>query len=110
MRADLAVGESGLDRGVHRAFELLDLISFFTADEGRETRAHAIERGTTPWRQAAKVLTDLQPGCIRAEVVPWDVLVDAGGYAGARDRGALRLEGRDYAVRDGDVVTVRFTP
>jgi hypothetical protein len=54
--------------------------------------------------------SDIQRGFVRAEVVSWDQLVGAGGYAGARDRGTLRLEGRDYVVQDGDVITVRFTP
>jgi ribosome-binding ATPase len=56
------------------------------------------------------VHSDMQRGFVRAEVVPWDELVDAGGYSGARDRGTLRVEGRGYVVADGDVVTVRFTP
>jgi ribosome-binding ATPase len=110
MRADLGTAESGLGRVVRGAFELLDLISFFTADTGREARAHAIPRGTTAWGAAGKVHTDMQRGFVRAEIVPWDALVDAGGYAGARDRGELRLEGRDYAVADGDVLTIKFTP
>jgi hypothetical protein len=54
--------------------------------------------------------SDIQRGFVRAEVVSWHQLVDAGGYAGARDRGTLRVEGRDYVVQDGDVITVRFTP
>jgi ribosome-binding ATPase len=110
MREDLGAPESGLGRVIRGAFELLDLISFFTADGGREARAHAIERGSTAWDAAGKVHSDIQRGFIRAEVVPWDALVDAGGYAGARDRGTLRLEGRDYVVADGDVITVRFSP
>jgi len=110
MRAELGLRESGLARLIRAAFELLELISFFTADEGREARAHAVERGTTAWEGAGKVHTDMQRGFVRAEVVAWDELVAAGGYAGARERAALRLEGRDYVLRDGDVVTVRFTP
>lgn len=110
MREELGTPESGLDRVVRGAFELLDLISFFTAGEGKEARAHAIERGTTAWGAAGKIHTDIQRGFVRAEVVAWDALIDAGGYGGARDRGTLRLEGRDYAMRDGDVMTVKFTP
>jgi ribosome-binding ATPase YchF (GTP1/OBG family) len=92
------------------AFELLDLISFFTADAGREARAHAIRRGSSAWEAAGQIHTDMQRGFVRAEVVPWRRLVEAGGYAGARDRGVLRLEGRDYAVADGDVLTIKFSP
>jgi ribosome-binding ATPase len=110
MREELGAPESGLDRVIRAAFELLHLISFFTGDGGKEARAYAIERGTTAWGAAGKIHTDFQRGFVRAEVVAWDALVEAGGYAGARDRGTLRLEGRDYAVRDGDVLTVKFTP
>jgi GTP-binding protein YchF len=110
MREELGAPESGLTRVIRAAFELLDLISFFTAGEGKEARAHAIERGTTAWGAAGKVHTDIQRGFVRAEVAAWDALVEAGGYAGARDRGTLRLEGRDYEMRDGDVMTVKFTP
>ena len=110
MREELGAGESGLARVIRAAFELLELIAFFTAGEGKEARAHAIERGTTAWGAAGKIHTDIQKGFVRAEVVAWDELVGAGGYAGARERGTLRLEGRDYAMRDGDVMTVKFTP
>ena len=110
MRAELGVAESGLALVIRGAFELLDLISFFTAGEGKEARAHAVAKGTTAWGAAGKVHTDIQRGFVRAEVVPWNELVDVGGYAGARERGTLRLEGRDYRVTDGDVITVRFTP
>jgi len=110
MREDLDVTESGLERIIKGAFELLRLISFFTAGEGKEARAHAIPAGTTAWQAAGKIHTDIQRGFVRAEVVPWDVLVESGGYAGARDRGALRLEGRDYVMTDGDVITIKFTP
>jgi GTP-binding protein YchF len=110
MREELGAPESGLTTVIRGAFELLDLISFFTAGEAKEARAHAIERGTTAWGAAGKIHSDIQRGFVRAEVVGWDELVDAGGYAGARDRGTLRLEGRDYVMRDGDVMTVKFTP
>jgi GTP-binding protein YchF len=109
MREDLGVAESGLVRIIKRAFELLRLISFFTAGEGTEARAHAVPEGTTAWQAAGKIHTDIQRGFVRAEVVPWHVLVEAGGYGGARDRGALRLEGRDYRMADGDVITIKFT-
>jgi ribosome-binding ATPase len=110
MRDELGVPESGLQLVVREAFALLHLIQFFTAGEAKEARAHAIERGTTAWQAAGEVHTDIQRGFVRAEVVPWNELVDAGGYAGARERGTLRLEGRDYKMQDGDVITVKFTP
>jgi len=110
MREELGVPGSSLQLVVREAFALLDLIQFFTAGEAKEARAHAIERGTTAWGAAGKVHTDIQRGFVRAEVVPWNELVDAGGYAGARERGTLRLEGRDYKMADGDVITVKFTP
>ncbi len=110
MRDDLGVPEAGLEQVIRAAFELLEQISFFTAGEEKEARAHAIERGTTAWGAAGKIHSDIQRGFVRAEVVGWDELVDAGGYGGARERGTLRLEGRDYVMRDGDVITVKFTP
>jgi GTP-binding protein YchF len=109
MREEMGAPESGLATVIRGAFELLDLISFYTAGEAKEARAYAIERGTTAWGAAGKIHTDIQRGFVRAEVASADELVDAGGYAGARDRGKLRLEGRDYEMRDGDVMTVRFT-
>ena len=109
MRAELGLGEPGLARVVRAAFELLGLISFFTADPGREARAHAIRAGTTAAEAAGEIHTDMQRGFVRAEVVRWDALVEASGWPGARERAALRLEGRDYRVADGDVMHVRFT-
>jgi ribosome-binding ATPase len=110
MRADLGGSESGLERVVHAAFALLELISFFTADRDREARAYAIRNGTSAWEAAGEIHTDIQRGFVRAEVVAWDELVAAGGYAGARDIGRLRSEGRDYRLRDGEVFHVKFTP
>ena len=110
MREELGAGESGLSRVIRASFELLELISFYTAGEDKEARAHAIERGTTAWGAAGKIHTDIQRGFVRAEVVPSEVLIETGGYAGARERGVQRLEGRDYVMRDGDVITVKFTP
>jgi len=110
MRADLGVAESGLHRVVRGAFELLELLAFFTAGEAKPAQSWHLRRGLTAWHAAGEIHSDIQKGFVRAEVIGWDALVDAGGYAGARDRGTLRLEGRDYAMRDGDVLTVKFTP
>ena len=110
MRQDLGGGESGLATVVREAWKLLGLISFFTAGEGKEGRAWAIERGTLARPAAGKIHTDIQKGFVAAEVVPWKDLVDTGGYTAAREQAKLRIEGRDYEVQDGDVITVRFTP
>ena len=110
MRADLGLTESSLQRVVGGAFSLLDLIAFFTAGEDKPAQSWHLRRGRSAWHAAGEIHSDIQRGFVRAEVVGWEELVDAGGYAGARDRGTLRLEGRDYAMVDGDVITVKFTP
>jgi ribosome-binding ATPase len=108
LRGELGVPEAGLAVVIRAAFDLLGLISFFTAGEDKEAVAHALERGSSAWDAAGKVHTDIQKRFVRAEVVGWQELVDAGGYAGARDRGLLRTEGRDYPMADGEVITIRF--
>jgi len=110
MRAELGVSESGLERVVREAFALLDLIAFFTAGEAKPAQSWHLRRGLTAWHAAGEIHSDIQKGFVRAEVIGWRELVDAGGYAGARERGTLRLEGRDYVMADGDVITVKFTP
>jgi len=110
MRADLGLSQTGLQRVVGGAFSLLDLISFFTAGEDKPAQSWHLKRGATAWHAAGEIHSDIQRGFVRAEVIGWQELVDAAGYAGARDRGTLRLEGRDYGMRDGDVLTVKFTP
>jgi ribosome-binding ATPase YchF (GTP1/OBG family) len=110
MRADLGIAESGLQRVVHGAFALLDLIAFFTAGEDKPAQSWHLRRGLSAWHAAGQIHSDIQRGFVRAEVIGWHELVDSGGYAGARDRGTLRLEGRDYVMADGDVITVKFTP
>jgi hypothetical protein len=110
MRADLGLSESGLQTVVRAAFSLLALVAFFTAGEDKPAQSWHLRRGLSVWHAAGQIHSDIQRGFVRAEVVSWDALVDAGGYAGARERAALRLEGRDYVVADGDVITVKFTP
>ena len=109
MRADLGVGESGLQRVVRGAFSLLDELAFFTVGQGKRAQSWHLRRGLTAWHAAGEIHSDIQKGFVRAEVIPWDKLVEAGGYGGARDVGALRLEGRDYVMQDGDVITVKHT-
>ena len=110
MRTELGVSESGLERVVREAFALLELIAFFTAGEGKPAQSWHLRDGLTAWHAAGEIHSDIQKGFVRAEVIGWSELVDAGGYAGARERGSLRLEGRDYPMRDGDVITVKFAP
>jgi GTP-binding protein YchF len=110
MREEMGVGDSGLHRVVAGAFGLLDLIAFFTAGEDKPAQSWHMRRGLTAWHAAGQIHSDIQRGFVRAEVIGWEALVEAGGYSGARDRGVLRLEGRDYAMADGDVITVKFTP
>jgi GTP-binding protein YchF len=108
MRAELGISESGLARVVRGAFDLLELIAFFTAHAGKEATARTVRAGATAWDAAGRVHTDFQQRFIRAEVIAWDVLVEAGGYGPARERGLLRTEGRNYVVADGDVITIKI--
>jgi ribosome-binding ATPase len=110
MREELGVSESGLQRVVREAFALLRLIAFFTAGEAKPAQSWHLRDGLTAWHAAGEIHSDIQKGFVRAEVIGWKELVDAGGYSGGRDRGTLRLEGRDYVMADGDVITVKFTP
>ncbi len=110
MREDLGLAESSLQTVVRGAFSLLELVAFFTAGEDKPAQSWHLRRGLSVWHAAGLIHSDIQRGFVRAEIVSWDALRDVGGYAGARDRGTLRLEGRDYVVSDGDVITVKFTP
>jgi ribosome-binding ATPase YchF (GTP1/OBG family) len=100
-------GPSALDEVVRRLTESLDLITFFTAGE-KETRAWTLRRGETALDAAESIHSDIARGFIRAEVVRWDQLLDAGSHAEAARRGQQRLEGKTYVVEDGDVLNVRF--
>ena len=102
-------GASALDDVVRRLFAALDLVTFFTAGD-TETRAWTLRRGGTALDAAATVHTDIARGFIRAEVIRWDDLVAAGSHAEAARKGLERLEGKTYAVEDGDVLNVRFSP
>jgi ribosome-binding ATPase YchF (GTP1/OBG family) len=100
-------GPAALDEVVRRLFEALGLITFFTAGE-KEARGWTLRQGQSALDAAGTIHTDIARGFIRAEVVRWDDLVDAGSYAEAARRGRQRLEGKTYEVQDGDVLTVRF--
>ena len=107
MRAELGVGETGLTRLVHAAYELLDLITFFTADKDKEAVARSLPRGGTAYDAAGRVHGEIQQAFVRAEIIGWKDLVETGGYVAAADKGLIRTEGRDYVVADGDVVHIK---
>jgi hypothetical protein len=105
--AEYGIAEAGRDRVLRASHELLGLQSFFTVGED-EVRAWTLPRGATALDAAGTVHTDLARGFIRAEVIDWKELLDLGGLAQARTAGKLRVEGRDYTVRDGEIVHIRF--
>ena len=107
MRESYGVEGSGLARLVRAAYELLDLITFFTAGEDKEAVARELRRGATALEAAGTIHTEIMEAFIKAEVVGWQQLVECGGYSQARDKGQLRIEGRDYVVQDGDVITIK---
>ena len=104
---DLGIKESGLDKIIKLGYKLLGQISFLTAGE-KECRAWTITKGTKAPGAAGKIHTDFEKGFIRAEVVPYDTLLSCGGYVGAKEKGKVRIEGKDYIVQDGDVMLFRF--
>ncbi len=104
---ELGLPDRALNRLLQAAYRMLGLISFLTAGED-ECRAWSITTGTTAVKAAGTIHSDFERGFIRAEVVPWQDLVAAGSFAACRTRATLRLEGRDYVVNDGDVITFRF--
>ncbi len=104
---ELGIKESGLDKMVAACYELLGLISYLTAGE-KETRAWTIEKGTKAPQAAGKIHSDFERGFIRAEVVPYETLVECGSWTVAREKGKVRSEGKDYVMQDGDVVIYRF--
>jgi len=105
---ELGLKEPGLNRFIRAGYRLLDLITFFTITGGREVRAWPIPRGTRVVDAAGQIHTDMQRGFIRAEVMGYGDLAQAGSAAAVRDKGLLHVEGKDYVVQDGDVVHVRF--
>jgi GTP-binding protein YchF len=105
--ADLGLSEGASARFIRTAYGLLDLISFFTVGED-EVRAWTIKRGTHARQAAGRIHSDLERGFIRAEVIPYDVFRQYGSEAAVRDAGRLQLEGKDYVVKDGDILHIRF--
>lgn len=106
--ASYGLSESGLERLISATYSLLGLMSFLTAGED-ECRAWTIPVHSNAVKAAGAIHSDFEKKFIRAEVVNWKTLVDLGGYAGARDKGQLRLEGKEYIVKDGDVLVIRHS-
>ncbi len=106
-KQELGIKESGLDQLVVASYDLLGLMSFLTAGE-TECRAWTIKRGTKAPQAAGKIHTDFEKGFIKAEVVKYDDLVACGSYSMAKEKGKVRIEGKDYIVQDGDVMLFRF--
>jgi ribosome-binding ATPase len=107
MRESYGVEGSGLARLVRAAYDLLELLTFFTAGEDKEAVARPIHRGATALEAAGTIHTEIMEAFVKAEAIGWRELVECGGYSQARDRGLLRIEGRDYVVQDGDVITIK---
>ncbi len=104
---ELGLPESGLDKIIKQAYKTLGLITFITAGP-KESKAWTCPKGTKAPQAAGIIHTDFEKGFIRAEVIQWDKLLEAGGYVQARDKGWLRVEGKEYVIADGDVVHFRF--
>ncbi|MHB1399555.1 MAG: redox-regulated ATPase YchF [Trichloromonadaceae bacterium] len=105
--AEMGLAESGLDRMIHAGYHLLGLITYFTAGV-KEVRAWTIARGTKAPGAAGVIHTDFEKGFIRAEVIAYDDFLRCRGEAGAKEKGLMRLEGKEYVVQDGDVMHFRF--
>lgn len=104
---ELGLEESGLNRLIKKSYALLGLISYLTAGE-KETRAWTIVNGTKAPQAAGKIHSDFEKGFIRAEICDWQTLLDCNGLVGAREKGKVRSEGKEYVIKDGDVVLFRF--
>ena len=104
---DLGLKESGLDKLIKASYSLLGLISYLTSGED-ETRAWTIKKGTKAPQAAGKIHTDFERGFIKAEVIQYQDLMDCGSIAAAKEKGLVGIEGKDYVVKDGDVILFRF--
>ncbi len=105
--SEMGLSSSGLDRLVEKSYDLLGLISYLTAGP-KEVRAWTIKRGTLAPQAAGKIHTDFEKGFIRAEVVPYETLIECGSIVAAKEKGVVRSEGKEYEMHDGDVVVFRF--
>jgi len=106
--AELGMAETGLQQLVRAGYRLLNLSSFFTTTGGRVVQSWTVQQGALAPQAAGQVHTDMERGFIRAEVIAYDDLMAAGSMAAAREKGTLRVEGKEYAVQDGDVIHFRF--
>lgn len=104
---ELGIGQSGLDKLVQESYSLLGLISFLTAGTD-EVRAWTITKGTKAPGAAGKIHTDFERGFIRAEVVPYETLIEQGSMLACKEKGLVRSEGKEYVVQDGDIIVFRF--
>lgn len=104
---DLGLSEPGLHRLIHKGYQALGLITFLTAGE-KEVRAWTVKQGSKAPQAAGEIHSDFEKGFIRAEVIAWDKLIEAGGTVGAKGKGWLRTEGKEYVVQDGDVMNFLF--
>jgi len=106
-RKEMGIAEPALDKMIRNSYQLLELISFFTAGE-KDVRAWTIKKGTKAQNAAGEIHSDMERGFIRAEVVDFDTLSELGSLAKCRQQGVLRLDGKEYIVKDGNVITFRF--
>jgi len=104
---EMGLTESGLERLIHMGYGLLDLVTFYTV-VGKELRAWTIPQGTKAQEAAGKIHTDMEKGFIKADVIPYEDFVKAGSEAAAREKGIVRVEGKEYLVRDGDILHIKF--
>jgi len=107
-RKELGLAEASLERVIRAGYKLLDLITYFTATGGKELRAWTLKRGGTALDAAGQVHSDMARGFIRAEVIKCEALLQIGSLATAREKGIMRIEGREYVVQDGDLMHFRF--
>jgi ribosome-binding ATPase YchF (GTP1/OBG family) len=105
--SDLGLAEPGLNRLIRATYDLLGLQTYFTAGE-KEVRAWTVRKGSTAPQAAGAIHTDFEKGFIRAEVIGYDDYVNLNGEAGAKEAGKMRVEGKEYVVKDGDVMHFRF--
>ena len=107
LRRELGALDGGIDDLIKKGYGMLDLITFFTTGED-ETRGWTIKSGSTAPLAGAAIHTDFKDKFIRADVIPWNVLLEVGSYAAAREKGLLKTVGKDYIVQDGDVIEFRI--